>query len=130
MSKEELIKEAYGEYWNNLKQAIDSNGWIEISWMQENEVNIDFDLKTNYENGMGQDLARPKSLQGIENNNGWVKILSEDDLPKEDNVGYMVCKNTDMLFNTSITKSTVIYLYNTGKITHYQPIAKPQPPLY
>ena len=26
---------------------------------------------------------RPKSLQGIENNNGWIKIESEKDLPKE-----------------------------------------------
>jgi hypothetical protein len=26
---------------------------------------------------------RPKSLDGIENNNGWIKIESKDDLPKK-----------------------------------------------
>lgn len=129
MTKEERIKEAYGVLYDSNKHRINFDGWF------NNEGETDYltfgDTKQLGDcEYSGEYIFRPKSLQGIENNNGWVKIESEDDLPKEDNVGYMVCKNTDMLFNTSITKSTVIYLYNTGKITHYQPIVKPEPPLY
>lgn len=34
-----------------------------------------------------------ESLQGIENNNGWIKIESEEDLPKENVFLECVCKS-------------------------------------
>ena len=60
-------------------------------------------------------------------NNGWIKINSEEDLPKF--IGQY------FVFNSQ--KSDIYYFENNTfwknqwkNITHYQPILKPQPPLY
>jgi len=82
-TKEQVIKESYGEYWEELKELISDNGWVsffddktrirDIFHSQEN-----ISVSPNYNNNW-----RPKSLQGIENNKGWIKIESEEDLPKK-----------------------------------------------
>jgi len=61
-------------------------------------------------------------------NNGWIKIESEADLPKN---GYyeVVVRGTGEITRASLdneyrTKSLVTYY------SHYQPIQKPQPPIY
>ncbi len=62
MTKEEKIKNAYGEYWEQLKPFIDDNGWM---------FSIDFPLHNKsieIEEHPNRYSVRPKSLQGIENN--------------------------------------------------------------
>lgn len=60
-------------------------------------------------------------------NNGWIKIESQDDLPKEDSYYYVVYKNGNVS-NGPI--SLKILTDNNYIITHYQPIIKPKPPIY
>ena len=72
-AKQEAIKKAYGEYWEAVKDFVDENGWIDflediqrIMYFFHDSDNIEVFKST----------WRPKSLQGIENNNGWIKIES------------------------------------------------------
>lgn len=84
--------------------------------------------------GNGKIRYRPKSLQGIENNNGWIKIESENDLPKEHGF-YDACyynekhKNDIPMFYACSLPDLSNY-YEDGIITHYQPIDKKRPPIY
>lgn len=123
MPKEEKIKEAWGDYYNVLKEYIKHNGWVE-------NINISNGVKINLEfTGF---YSRPKSLQGIENNNGWIKIESEADLPKENIDCWFVIDNDSYL--GYFTKRG--YFVNGSDnielrfVTHYQPIEKPNPPIY
>lgn len=77
-SKHKAIEEAYGEFYNDLKDFIDENGWCrnrKIRGFYNQLREVQNHPTINY-------WFRPLSLQGIENNNGWIKIESEDDLPK------------------------------------------------
>ena len=129
MTKEEKIKEAWGEA---LKGAYcDENGWSLMGAFLS-EYKIEYDSVLNND----RNYYRPKSLQGIENNNGWIKIESEADLPKE---------TIDCFFYDNVEKAVVCGNYNSDfkkfnwsaffvewseQITHYQPINKPKPPIY
>lgn len=77
---------------------------------------------------------RPKSLQGIEDNNGWIRIESEEDLPNEsgDYWVYDVNRSIDIRFYMGFSKTWGNHEMEADvpKITHYQPIVKPKPPLY
>ena len=127
-AKQEAIKNVYGECWEKVKGYVDENGWIDNSipkFTFGQLKNLDLEYKNDV-------FFRPKSLQGIENNNGWIKIESEKDLPKESGLyfGKDYEFGTDMTFFDFETKEwedSSGYLLN---ITHYQPIEKPKPPIY
>lgn len=72
----------------------------------------------------------PKEQQVIDKkNNGWIKIESEEDLPKENGEYWTIRKNGIMIkehFYLSNPLNWIKY-YN---VTHYQPIVKPLPPIY
>jgi len=75
----------------------------------------------------------PKSLQGIENNNGWIKIESEADLPKQDCNCYFILKSNNAILTGKFNQGCFDYAlryYDHNDITHYQPIKKPNPPIY
>jgi len=120
MSKEEIIKKAYGNY----DFAQDKNGWCLYDHLPEDtDLNL-FDLKNKIEDGVPITLARHKILKGIENNNGWIKIESEDDLPESINDYWVIRKNeTEPLL---CRWSNV----NVEFHSHYQPIVKPNLPIY
>ena len=134
MTKQEVIKNAYGEHWETVKDYVDGNGWC--NWDYKNNCSpsrfeisefdtLDFKL--------GKYLIwRPKSLQGIENNNGWIKIESESDLPKEseqywcvlyDEVGILQYYSEAKIWEDIETE-------NRSFPSHYQQINKPLKPLY
>lgn len=69
-----------------------------------------------------------KSLKVIENNNGWIKIESEDDLPKKED-DYHICIENKDLSIAYFDKSDGWFIA-CPEITHYQPIIKPQPPIF
>jgi hypothetical protein len=66
-----------------------------------------------------------------EDNNGWIKIESENDLP-------IIKTECYFIFDSKIEKgdySGKIFfdkygMYGYKTVTHYQPIIKPQPPIY
>lgn len=81
MTKEEKIKEAYGENFDRIKLHIDENGWVDTQIFPCARKGIEFEQYKKRSNTYLGFYNRPKSLKGIENNNGWTKIFSEKDLP-------------------------------------------------
>jgi len=125
-TKEEVIKSAWGEKWNDLPTgvqitALKNNGYV--SQYFEDLLEIDERERKVFE-------IRPKSLSGIEDNNGWTKIESEEDLPKEDG-DYHVRLHIGRI-ETFHYKCDEAYSpnYFESHVSHYQPIIKPEPPLY
>lgn len=76
MTKEEKIKEEWGEDYEEYNP--DENGWSSKSLWHED---IDFNKYNTDCVAHGVYKIRPKSLKGIEHNNGWNKI-SEIGLPE------------------------------------------------
>lgn len=159
MKKEEKIKEA----WGSVSCEIDENGWLFFGyacngmddvedWLKENVLNNELDYyNITYDLCDNGDLIhvkiRPKSLQGIETNNNWIKIESENDLPtpelKKEYYFISLEKNTSKsevirgftdktgkYFICSESYRTIFYNDTFYKITHYQQIEKPKPPIY
>lgn len=123
MTKEEKIQEAYPkELWRHL----DNDGWINQNITTRSIFNsLEFNDKNN--------SMRPLGLQGIENNNRWIKIESEADLPEN-------IEDYFYGYHTIYSKESSKYLlmqgidledkYKEDLITHYRPISKPKPPIY
>ena len=122
-AKQQAIKNAYGEYWDEVKNQVDENGFIEIFKLPP----ILFDTVMNE----GSSKWRPKSLQGIDNNNGWIRIESDNDLPKDDiDCHFIVGK----LCYNGLWDNQLKYFYcGRNKIigvTYYKIIEIPKPPIY
>ena len=126
MTKQEVIKQAYYGHESSL---IDENGWATYAVDEGGEFGIepcgDYETR-NHVDGVYE--WRPKSLKGLETNNGWIKIESEKDLPKS---GYyeVVLRSSSEITRASILthakpKAMVAY------ISHYQPIKEIEKPLY
>ena len=136
MTKQETIAKAYGEHWETVKDFVDENGWSKRGYYWKlkeiyslNEIKEKFKVTIEIDNDK---IFRPKSLTGIENNRGWIKIESEADLPKES--GFYFGKDyefgTDIMyfdFETKKWKDLSLYIQ---QVTHYQPIVKPETPIY
>lgn len=124
MTKEERIQEAYGEYWNELNNqskecAFKNEGWV-ASILNNPPTDIDIDFESfSY---------RPKSLQGIEDNNGWVKI-EDKQITKFNDSFDIVFTNKGNIY-TYATYCNFSSIYELEKVTHFQQITKPQPPIY
>lgn len=114
-AKQEAIRKAYGEYWEQVKDSIDDEGYVLGN--AKSLPNIEFD-------GDGFGYIRPNPLQGIENNNGWIRIESVEDLPKEPIMSHYI-RRCDNGYCTGIVDSS-----DLDRITHYQPIVKPEKPIY
>lgn len=122
--KQEAIKKAYGFGYRGDK--INELGWFIMKNTESDKPN---------HNGFSDcdvDIAafawRPKSLRGLETNNGWIKIEQDgSNLPK---FGYYWVKNSENgeMYNSTIDpnrrEAMVEYF------SHYQPIIKPEPPIY
>lgn len=69
------------------------------------------------------------NLIRIENNNkGWIKIESEDDLPNKS--GYYYAYSLEIGVAGSYYIDDLKDLYKSVKFTHYKKAEKPKPPLY
>lgn len=131
MTKQEKIQEAYGKYWEQVKEYVNKNGWCSVRrgvGFDEIISNLSWETRTG-----NQYCWRPKTLQGIEDNNGWIKIESEEDLPMTNGKiiqYFFVTKSgnitengySDLMKNKKIQYSKVY--------THYQQIIRPREPLY
>jgi len=132
MTKEEKIKEAYGEYLDRFNPSL-LDGWSTTCFSE----NIDKDIFDEEDTGyFGYLRLRPKSLQGIENNNGWTKIETKEDLPKlggeydvviRGKMGRATYLRNDrwLVDENDYPKTTSIHL-----ITHYQEKIRRELPLY
>lgn len=138
MTKEEKIKEAWGI--NLPKKGVSENGWSQDLFC------LEFIDKENFETrfiGNNSFSIRPKSLQGIENNNGWIKIESEKLILPIDgtevhfynsfiNENGIQSEYHKGIFNAALgfTSYYDSENYRIKEVTHYQPIEKPKPPIY
>ena len=145
MTKQEKIQEAYGQHWETVKEFVDDNGWIRhylgtpLIFLQYHADNkYLFDNKVENKPDMFLVFIRPKSLLGIEDNNGWIKIESEADLPKESYGKYHVFTK-EPIYSDEPKSQNIEEFWGDDKnktdwwiknITHYQPIIKPLTPIY
>jgi len=74
-TKEELLQSIYGAEYIHA----DINGWMKYRMYHPNDLGFDNDEIDRYGD---MDLWRPKTLNGIDDNFGWISINSEKDLPK------------------------------------------------
>ena len=129
-SKQEALIKAYGKAFNLIDKDVilrifESEGWtreVNESWLK-NTIGIDLEFNGIY--------CRPKSLQGIENNNGWISIESEKDL-KELPKTYQSYHGAfnEFIYDTTFNYQTLLKKYAEKELTHYQPIIKPNRPIY
>ena len=127
-TKEELLQSIYGAEYIHA----DINGWMKYGMYHPNDLGFDNDEVDRYGN---MDLWRPKSLNGIESNNGWISINSEKDLPGEDLDVHIVFKKDGGNFQTFGVWDKRLNSFWSGAMkidipTHYQPIVKPLKPLH
>lgn len=79
--KEEAIRKAWGfEFYEKAKHAINEYGWFERNKDRNLTLLTHFEIKEMRFSGL---FIRPRVLDNIENNNGWISIESEEDLPKD-----------------------------------------------
>jgi len=137
MTKIEAIKNAYGEYWDVVKDNLTDSNWFKSkevlgdfanTHIRMKMPNIEWECMNNYHSTYCY-YFRPKSLSGIETNNNWQKIESEADLPTEANQYWSVTEKDNEPRLRWCNKFFNEY-EDCGKVTHYQPIIKPQPPIY
>lgn len=149
MTKQEKIQEAYGEYWEAAKLQLNDDYSSDFLGSPKD---WGFNFKIIF-TGISIFRAIPFELIGIENNNGWIKIESEDDLPKEKElfrfipcnkfenefIGWIDFEKQEVFFidfkyykvlkdGNRYSSETNAWL--TNQITHYQPIEKPKHPIY
>lgn len=131
MTKQEVIEKAYGEHWETVKDYVDANGWLQIKKV----VGTFLGTKLNLDVIETPRRVRPTSLQGIENNNGWIKIESEEDLPKTTCECWFLEKNENSILSGFYNKDFNCFVFSAFKIllkdvTHYKTIETPKPPIY
>jgi len=73
MTKEEKIQEAYGEYFEEMKPWINANGWFDKNAFYNKNFVFKYQDLDMFFTHKG-DFMIPVSIQGIENNNGWIKL--------------------------------------------------------
>ena len=138
MTKQQIIHNEWSDLGIILLiSQYDFDGWIDVNELEKNQITDKLEYKKYFEleNGFETMLCRPKSLKGIENNNGWTKIESQEDLPK---IGSYDMSSFKLIYWTNggqyeanDYKKWILH-YPHLEITHYQfiPIIKPNEPLY
>ena len=63
MTKQEKIKEAYGEYWELVKETVNENGWFDYNYEEHRKIADNIPLESYSQ--FSSSVVRPKSLQGI-----------------------------------------------------------------
>ena len=133
MTKEEKIKEAYIEVFGEkrirsiMNYVYKENGFIEGFVLLDLKLDIKNEKLERKFNGVVYSY-RPKSLQGIENNNGWIKIESEEDLPKEDGFYWVIDSEAIEVVDRYFEKGNHDFFKQFS--SHYHPVIKPNLPLY
>ena len=130
MTKQEKIKEAYGEYWEILKDYVERNGWMTVSDLLHLKLPIFKYIQCDVDDIEDIRAYRPKTLKGIEDNNGWTKIEFIEDLPKEKGLKCLFLNKNNM--HTTYISDDV--LYDSGwffrRYTHWKIKNEFKYPLY
>lgn len=135
--KEEAIRRAYGEYWDKLfkyqqKDIVSRDGWFNCyNARRGRNESIFYEIKNNIEcvYDFDNDDLIPTVIENIWNNNEWIRIESEDDLPKDRRALLWVYTDRGNIYNYFFY-STWFSINELEKVVAYQPIVKPKPPIY
>lgn len=139
MNKKQAIQEAYGDLWETVKDHVAVNGWVlsrDVPGIRDMIGNAEMIIDT-----PGSPAYRPKSLKGIEDNNGWKRINSEADLPESAGTYHVIVSLNSYSQGKTIDKIRLDHLdimpvagkvwkFYNGLVTHWQPIVEPEKPLY
>lgn len=133
--KQEVIRKAYGELYEVMKENINhttGSYLIESTHFYDKDNFYKRELFNVREYSDSLLVITPKSLQGIETNNGWIRIESEEDLPKKLGKYKVVLKNRvpfTWIFETfcDIESSGEAWL---SRYSHYKEIEEELPPIY
>jgi len=134
--KQQFIANAYGEYWEQVKDYVDENGWLKATCNFDTEyyklvLSIRLNIECEFTENSWYEYIRPKSLQGIETNNNWISIESEDDLPKEEGKYWILLNGSISLVEFPLnTEGAFADDIKNNLITHYMPISTPSKPHY
>lgn len=71
-----------------------------------------------------------KLFEGGEENNGWIKIESEDDLPDEETLCWVFRNDRKEVEQLKMPRKGSRTVWWTKTATHYQPIVKPESPKF
>ena len=125
-TKEELLQSIYGAEYIHA----DINGWMKYGMYHPNDLGFDNDEVDRYGDMY---LWRPKSLQGIEDNFGWISINSENDLPT---IGtfYTILSFDENIVEREFPNPKFTLEFNKEwwlkYVTHYQEKIVPNKPLH
>ena len=140
MTRKEIIIKAWMDL--NIETPFgicDKTGWCtgilqnEVYFFDSEYIDIVDKIDSIIQND-GFAKFRPKSLRGIENNNGWIKIESEESLPKEYDFYDACCfsekfpKDVPMFYGCNLPDLRNYFIEEL--ITHYRPIVKHDYPIF
>lgn len=134
--KQEAIKLAWGVH---FAHDIDENGFRVYTEFEKHNLNqwVGDYWEKGFNEITNKYWVRPKSLSGLENNRGWISILSEDDLPKESGKYFIVTNGKIQvgayILNYKRWFADGCYYSDTYQnlgITHYQSVIKPNLPIF
>lgn len=135
MTKQQKIKESYGEFYSEAELiGLSNDGYITLT--EERGMFCIWNDILMITHKHDNHRYRPASLKGLEENNGWIKIKGKNDLPKSEGEYWVICK----FFRESEFEKRI---YPNNKfsdevnqdwwlkfVTHYQPVIKPDLPLF
>lgn len=113
-----------------VENVIFDNGWLKIKPTQYSSKYKDCDLLklTTYVHSI-----RPKSLSGIENNRGWTRIESEEDIPDNNELYNSGLLDSEGVFHQEEKRhapKTLKWLFQRKLISHYRKVDPVPPPIF
>lgn len=117
-----------------IEHFVTDNGWISQNALSKEEKLLIREVE------IDKDFIRPISLNGIDNNNGWIQVISDFELTEysqklepiwilleDDDNKISILVQPDVNDNY-YSPDDIIYHY--ADISHFMKIIKPKPPIY
>lgn len=132
LTKQDVIEEAYGDQYSIVKNNIDENGClcrfecIKLGINTDNMTIIDFDVEEDQ-----YDVLVPNSIVGINNNNGWIKIINKISFANiDENLMYETYDITGWFKSQIISGTFLRTHFERESITHYKVFEPKKLPVY
>jgi hypothetical protein len=119
----EIIKEVYGDKYKQYSP--NNDGWARFSGRRYSVWHCD---ECEYKEWLGHHFYRPKSLSGIEDNNGWIR--TDEDFPKKSGIYIFLVKDIEHQVRLQFPLSKEEENHYRNDFTHFR-VPKHHPlPIY